>query len=52
MHHVVEADPSRSHRVGIELDLKLPEVAAEPLDGRNTGHREQAVVDVEFGEVA
>ena len=39
-------------RVGIELNLELPEIAAQPLDGRHARHGEQPVLDLELGQVA
>ena len=50
--HVVEADAARRHAFGIELHLKLAEIAAEPFDGRDTGHGQQSIVDLELREVA
>ena len=52
VHHVVEADAPRGHALGIELHLKLPQVAAETLHGRHAGHGQQPVVDLELGEIA
>ncbi len=39
-------------RAGIDLHLELAQVAAEPLDRRHAGHRQQAVLHLELGEVA
>ena len=41
VHHVVQADASRRHAFGIELDLKLAQIAAETFHRRDTGHRQQ-----------
>ena len=51
VHHLVQADASRRHAFGIELHLKLPEIAAQPFHGRDTGHGQQSVVDLELREV-
>ena len=44
--------PPRGHPLGIELHLELAQVAAEPLDGGDARHREQAVLHLELGEIA
>jgi hypothetical protein len=40
------------HAIGVHLDLKLAQIAAEPLDGGDAGHREQPILDLVLGEVA
>lgn len=52
MDDLVQADASGRHALGIQLDLKLPEVPPEPLHGRDAGDRQQPVLDVELGEIA
>ena len=50
--HLVERDVPRRHARRVELNLELTQVAAEPLDGGDAGHGEQAVLELELGEVA
>ena len=39
MQNVVEADQPCRHPLGIELNLELPQIAAEPLNGGDAWHR-------------
>jgi hypothetical protein len=50
--HLVERDPAPRHAIGIELHLEFAEVAAETLDRRDAGHCQEAILDLELGEVA
>jgi len=52
MHHVVETDEPRRHSFGIELHLKLPEVAAEAFHSGDPWNRQQSIVDLELGQIA
>jgi hypothetical protein len=49
---VIQADAPSGHAFRIELHLKLPQVAAETLDGRDSWHGHQPVVDLELRKVA
>ena len=51
VHHIVQADSPRRHALGVELDLELPQIAAEPFHGRDARHGQQPVVHLEFGEI-
>src|SRR4029079_14817925 len=42
----------RAITLGIDLDLKLSEIPAETLDGRDAWHGEQPILHVELREVA
>ena len=44
--------PQCAHAVRIELHLVLPQHAAEPLDARHAWHRQNAIAQIEFRDVA
>ena len=50
--HFVERDASSRKALGVQLHLELTQIAAEPLDGRDTRDGEQTVVDLELREIA
>jgi hypothetical protein len=52
VHHLVERHDTRRHPFGVELDLKLTEIAAEALDSGDARNGQEPIVHVEFREVA
>ena len=49
---LVEGHATPGGPLGVEQDLVLAEVAAEPLDRRDPGYGEEPVLDLELGQVA
>ena len=49
--HFVQRDVPRRHAGRIDLNLELPEIAAEPLDRGDTRDGEQPVLQLELGQV-
>ncbi len=52
MEHLVECHVSSRHACGIDLNLKLTQVSAQPLHRGDAGHGEEAVLDLELREIA
>ena len=50
--NVVERDAPGGEPIGVELDLELTQIAAEPLDRGNAGNGEQPVLNLELGQVS
>ena len=40
------------HAIGVDLDLELAQVAAQPLDRGDAGHRQEPVLDLVLGQIA
>lgn len=52
MHHFGQRNFSRGHALGVELHLKLPQVAAQAFDRGHTGHRKQPIPHIELRKIA
>ena len=42
VHHLIQADAPRGHALGIQLHLKLPQIATQTFDRRHAGNGQQA----------
>ena len=51
VHDLVEAHASRRHALGVEPDLELAKVSAQPFNGRDAGNRQQPVAHRKLGEI-